>query len=136
MIAVMIALLACSGGKDAEEQAQELRSRYLDATCRLYSDETCVSNAEGSCPITLSFDSHDECMQFFAFFGAGCDFEAAFAEDLDNAEACVEQLETWDCESEPICDEDGAIRLDEGPCAAVNEAIDRHCDSGTVTVTG
>lgn len=132
----LLALLSgCSKEADTEEQAAELQTRYLDAICTIYSEPTCVDNMADSCPISITFDSLSECLSFFALFAGGCDIDGVFAQDLESATACVEQLESWDCASEPVCEEDGSFAIEEGACASVTAAFQAECGGTTGTTT-
>mgnify|MGYP000908347237 CR=1 FL=1 len=135
LLPTLLLAAACSTGPSEEEQAEDLRTRYFDGLCRLYSEPVCISNAEESCFGTISFDSQSECVSFFAFFGGSCDFATIFAEDLDSATACVEQIEGWACETEPICEEDGSFAVEGGACATTTAAVEAACGGTTTTTT-
>lgn len=136
VILALSGLVLFSACKSDEEKADELYNDYLDAICRLYSDPTCVSNMEDTCPVAISFDSAADCVSFFILFSdPACDLGAVMLENQDAAEACIDSIESFDCASEDMCDAEGGMAPEAGDCADVSAALAQACPTGTDTGT-
>lgn len=127
-LALVLPLL--SACKSDEKKADELQSSYIEATCRLYSEQACVDAVTAECGFALSFESQEDCELFFALFGSSCAIGEVLLEHEDDADACIAQLEGWACGTDPVCDENGAFLPEQGDCAAISAALSTACDDG------
>jgi len=132
-LALLLVLPLLSGCTSKEQKAADLQSSYYDAVCRLYSDETCVQNMSDTCGMSLSFDTPADCVGFLTFAQAqsGCDVASVLADNEDLVNACLDQIDAWDCNSQDQCDDQGNYMPDQGDCAALSAAIDLACPSDT-----
>lgn len=133
LLFALLPLSLATGCKNDEEKAADLQSDYYTAVCRLYSEPACVQSMEDSCGFTLSFDSSADCVMFMTLFtDAECDLGAVLLEHEDDATACIDSMESFDCATEDICGADGEFLDQAGDCAAITAAVEQACPgSGT-----
>ncbi|MCK6506048.1 hypothetical protein L6R53_22145 [Myxococcota bacterium] len=134
LAALLPSLALAVGCKNEEEKAADLESAYLDAICRLYSEPACVDNMSDTCGFSISFDTAADCKMFMVMFmDPECDMGGVLLENQDAAEACIEQIDSFDCAAEDVCAEDGTYTPEAGDCLEVSAAIAQACPSDTGT---
>ena len=129
LLLVPFLLFGCK--KEEEGPDTTLRNAYFEALCRFYSDTTCVDNQIDSCGGAISFDTNDECQQFFRFAAAGCTgYVEALNDNQSTVQGCIDQLDAFNCGTEDICDGEDSI-LEAGDCGAVDVVMEDVCPEDT-----
>lgn len=133
LLSALLPSLALSAGcKNDEEKAAELQTDYFEAVCRLYSEPACVQSMEETCGFSISFDSSADCLMFMTLFmDAECELGTVLLENEDDANACIDSIEAFDCATDQMCGAEGEFFDQVGECAAITAAIEQACPDGT-----
>jgi hypothetical protein len=128
----LAALLGCGPSEEKQEDlGQDISKAYSSSACRLYSDEACVRNQSDTCGWSISFDSRGDCATFmwWSFLSCGDGLFQALWLAEDAVQACIDQMDAVDCDSDSICPESGGSVFVDDACAEVDALMDEYCNS-------
>ena len=120
------------GAPDSRTGAQ-LKTQYVDAVCKLYTEPECVASQKTSCPSHIAFPDKPACAAFMKQAASSCDgLEAALAANHEAVDMCTAQLSAMQCGNTPVCS--AGVRIDTvqdcAPVQALIAACDKDEDTG------
>lgn len=128
---VLALLLSCDLPPDPHLEGKDNVERYLTAWCRVYeADSRCAANAQRTCGWTRTLGDSETCRGWMEFEFSQCDGMHAWFQDEAHTpviDACVADLQAFDCQNDDFCDRNGDITFESGACGDITAQVQATC---------